>query len=50
MVNGKNITEEVPKETEKKENMIISSNITENDPKGEVSSVVVEIPVEGLAM
>jgi hypothetical protein len=47
MVNGKNITEEVPKE---KENMIISSNITENDPKGGVSSVVVEIPEEGLAM
>jgi hypothetical protein len=47
MVNGKNITEEVPKE---KENMIISSNITENAQTGGVSSVVVEIPVEGLAM
>jgi hypothetical protein len=50
MVNGKNITEEVPKETEKKENIIITRNITENDPKGVVSSVVVEIPEEGLAM
>jgi hypothetical protein len=36
MVNGKN--------------MIISSNITENAQTGEVSSVVVEIPEEGLAM
>jgi hypothetical protein len=47
MVNGKNVPQEVPKE---KENMIISSNITENAQTGEISSVVVEIPEEGLAM
>jgi len=49
MVNGKNIgvPEEVPKE---KENIIITGNITENAQTGGVSSVVVEIPEEGLAM
>jgi hypothetical protein len=47
VVNGKNVPQEVPKE---KENMIISSNITENAQTGEISSVVVEIPEEGLAM
>jgi len=49
MVNGKNVgvPEEVPKE---KENIIITGNITENAQTGGVSSVVVEIPEEGLAM
>jgi len=49
MVNGKNIgvPEELPKE---KENIIITGNITENAQTGGVSSVVVEIPEEGLAM